>query len=98
MRSRGSRWLITLQGRPFCSLRPPEVPRWGVAGETVGGFRKSDGFGNKPILVPPGSKLTLGGLGDGGNGAGSGVYIYHGNKVIWQQVGAEGIGTQSGKC
>lgn len=38
-------------------------------------------FREQADLVPPGSKLTLGGLGDGGNGAGSGVYIYHGNKV-----------------
>lgn len=51
------------------------MPRWGVAGETVMAFRE------QADLVPPGSKLTLGGLGDGGNGAGSGVYIYHGNKV-----------------
>ena len=52
--SRGSRWLITLQGRPFCSPRPLEVPKSRVAGKT------GDGFREQADLVPPGSKLTLG--------------------------------------
>lgn len=86
---RGSGWLIMLQGRPFCSGRPMEVP--GVEG-TGNRFRAQA----DPDAL--GSKLTLGWVGRWREcqrwGAGSGVYIYHGNKVnlgIWLEP--EGIGT-----
>lgn len=72
-------------------MKPP-VSEWKV-GEIVSGLRVPD----DPVLS--GSKLTLGWVGWGMEGtrraAGSGVYIYHGNKVnLGSRLELEGRGTQ----